>query len=150
MKIPEFLFILINPVVRILLKSPIHFFWSGSLMLLTFTGRKSGKRFTTPVRFIRTGETVRCFTSSENQWWRNLRGGSDVVLRIEGRDIPYHANVVENDPKEIEKWLVYYLASFPQDAAYHDIRLNKDKSLNSLDLERASSNAVVVEACPVL
>jgi len=148
-KIPEFLFVLINPIVGLLLKSPIHYFWSSSLLLITFTGRRSGKKFTTPVRFIRTGEIVRCFTSSENQWWRNLRGGSDVVLRIEGRETPYHAVAVENDPAEIEKWLVYYLARFPQDAAYHDIRLNKDKSLDTASLQRASKNAIVIEASPI-
>jgi len=148
-KIPDFLFVLINPIVRFLLKSPIHFFWSKSLLLITFTGRRSGKQFTTPVRFVISGEIVRCFTSSENQWWRNLRGGSNVVLRIEGREAPYHAVAVENDPAETEKWLVYYLAKFPQDAAYHDIRLNKDKSLDTTSLKKASRNAIVIVASPI-
>ena len=68
------------------------------------------------------------------------------MLRIEGQDAPYHATPVENDPDEVRKWLRYYLGLFPQDAAYHDIRLNKDKSLVSEDLERASRSAIVVEA----
>jgi hypothetical protein len=45
--------------------------------------------------------------------------------------------------------LVSYLELFPQDAAYHDIRLNKDKSLNEQDLEQAARAAVVVESVPV-
>jgi len=150
MKIPEPLFVIINPIIRDLLRSWIHFFWSGSLMLITFTGRKSGRQFTTPVRYIRDGETVRCFTSAENQWWRNMRGGVDVVLRIEGRDVPYHARAVENNPEEVKKWLQYYLGLFPQDAAYHDIRIRRDKTLLAEDLERASRNAIVIEAKPTL
>ncbi len=146
MKIPEPLFAIINPIVRFLLRSRIHFFWSESLMLITFTGRKSGRQFTTPVRFIRNDETVRCFTSAENQWWRNLRGGADVVLRIGGRDAPYHATAVENDPDEVKKWLRYYLGLFPQDAAYHDIRVNRNKSLVAEDLEKSSRSAILVEA----
>jgi hypothetical protein len=118
-------------------------------MLITFAGRKSKRRFTTPVRYVRDGDIVRCFTSAQNQWWRNLRGGADVVLRIEGQDAPYHATAVDNDPVEVEKWLRYYLARFPQDAAYHDIRLNSDKSLVLEDLEKASWSAVVVEARPI-
>ena len=117
-------------------------------MLITFTGRKSGRQFTTPVRYIRDGETVRCFTSPENQWWRNLRGGADVALRIEGRDGPYHAKAVENNPEEVRKWLRCYLGLFPQDAAYHDIRLSRDKSLVAEDLEKASQSAILVEAKP--
>ena len=149
MKIPEPLFILVNPIVRLLLKSWIHFFWSGNLMLITFTGRKSGRRFTTPVRYVRDGETIRCFTSAENLWWRNLRGGANVVLRIGGQDASYQARTVEGDPVEVKKWLQYYLGLFPQDAAYHDIRVNSDKSLVAADLEKASRNAIMVEAKPV-
>ena len=149
MKIPEPLFAIINSIMRFLLRSRIHFFWSRSLMLITFTGRRSGHQFTTPVRYIQDGETVRCFTSAESQWWRNLRGGVDVVLRIEGQDTPHHAKAVESDPEEVKKWLRYYLGLFPQDAAYHDIRLNRDKSLVSEDLERASRSAILVEAKPI-
>jgi hypothetical protein len=50
---------------------------------------------------------------------------------------------------EIKKQLVTYLGLFPQDAAYHDIRLNKDKSLVAEDLEQAVPKAVVVEANPL-
>ncbi len=118
-------------------------------MLITFTGRNSGRQFTTPVRYFRDGETVRSFTSAESQWWRNLRGGADVVLRIEGRDAPYHATAVQNDPEEVRKRLQHYLGLFPQDANYHDIRLNRDKSPVTEDLEKASRNAILVEAKPI-
>jgi len=149
MKIPEPLFAIINPIMRLLLRSPMHFVSSRSLMLITFTGRNSGRQFTIPVRYLQVGETVRCFTSADSQWWRNLRGRADVVLRIEGRDAPYHATAVENDPEEVKKSLRHYLGMFPQDAAYHDVRLNRDKSLVSEDLEKASRSAILVEAKPI-
>jgi len=148
-KLPEPLFAIINPVVRTLLRSPIHRFLSGSLMLITFTGRKSRRLFTTPVRYIYVGETVRCFTSAENLWWRNLRDGADVVLRIKGENKPYHATVIENDPGQVREALQQYLKVFPQDAAYHDIRLVDNKRLDPGDLDRASRNAVVVQAVPI-
>lgn len=146
MRLPEPLFVVINPVMRTLLRSPLHFLWSRSLMLITFTGRKSGRRYTTPVRYVRLDGIVRCFTSSENLWWRNLRGGAVVSLRIEGRERSYHATAIDDDPPRIRAALQHYLALFPQDAAYHGIRLNPDKSLLAEDLERATRDAVVVEA----
>ena len=149
MKIPEVFFAIINPTMRVLLRSPVHGLLSRSLMLISFTGRKSGRRYTTPVRYIRIGTTVRCFTSPENQWWRNLRGGADVTLRIEGVDMAYRAVAIVDDPVIIKAALRDYLELFPQDAAYHDIRLRKDKSLVAKDLERASHEAVVVEATPI-
>lgn len=118
-------------------------------MLVTFSGRKSQRRYTTPVRYIRVGEAVRCFTSSENQWWRNLKGGADVVLRIEGEDKRYYARAIYDEPDKVREALMGYLSHFPQDAAYHDIGLTKNKQLDPQDLERASRNAVVVEARPL-
>lgn len=114
-------------------------------MLITFTGRKSGRSFTTPLRYICNDGVVRCFTSSENQWWRNLRDGSPVTLRIGGKDEVYEARATQ-DPENTRKWLIHYLGLFPQDALYHDIHLEKDKQLNTDELELAAINGVVVEA----
>ncbi|MEH6609625.1 MAG: nitroreductase/quinone reductase family protein [Halioglobus sp.] len=148
MKLPEPLFALINPIMGLLLRSPIHRFWSDSLMLITFTGRNSGKQFTTPVRYVKDGDSILCFTSAENQWWRNLRNGASAQLRVAGESSPYTTSVIENNPSEIKKWLMFYLSQYPQDASYHDIALANDKSLIPEDLERASHEAIVVEAKP--
>jgi hypothetical protein len=148
MRLPEPLFLIINPMMRALLRSPLHFVQSKSVMLITFTGKKSGRRFTTPVRYLRVGNTVRCFTSSENMWWRNLRGGAAVSLRIAGKEGRFWAVPIENNPAAVRQALRHYLCLFPQDAAYHEIRLNRDKSLVEEDLERAAQHAVVVEARP--
>ena len=146
MKIPAPLFAFINPTATLLLRSPLHGFWSRNLLLITFTGRNSGRKFTTPVRYVRTGDTIRCFTSRENQWWRNLRGGAEVTLRIRGKNTDYTATAIDNDPAKVRKWLVYYLDLFPRDAAYHNIKLNSDNTLVEADLERACHEAIVVEA----
>ena len=148
MKLPEPLFAVINPMMRMILRSPFHALCSRSLMLITFTGRNSGRQYTTPVRYLRIGTTVRCFTSSQNQWWKNLRGGADVVLRIEGVDRPYHAIAIDEDPDTIRAALRDYLGLFPQDAAYHEIRLKKNGTPVAEDLEHAVHHAVVVEATP--
>ena len=150
MKLPDAVFSIINPVVRVLLRSPVHGLISSSLMLVSYTGRKTQKRFTTPVRYVTAGDRVRCFTSAETLWWRSLRGGADVVLRLQGQDRPFHATVIENDPDRVKKALENYLKLFPQDAAYQDIRLHKDKTPVAEDLERASRSAIVVEATPVI
>ena len=148
MKIPERLFVIVNPIVRLLLCSPIHGFWSKSLLLITFTGNKSGRQYTTPVRYIRDGNLIRCFTSAENKWWRNMRGGAEVMLRVQGENKKFRATAIENDPDRVREALVHYLRKYPQDAAYHDIRLNKDRTLVTEDLEHASNSSIVVEAEP--
>ena len=74
----------LNPLIITILRSPLHPMMSKAIMLITFTGRKSGKRYTTPVSYSRQGETVYVFT--HGTWWKNLRGGAPVSLRLRGQD----------------------------------------------------------------
>jgi deazaflavin-dependent oxidoreductase (nitroreductase family) len=58
---------------------------SKSVLLITFTGRKSGKTYTTPVDYSQEGDQVTIFTHAA--WWKNLRGWAPVTLRIRGREL---------------------------------------------------------------
>jgi len=148
-KMPEPMFAIINPIMKVLLRSPLHGVLSSGIMLITFKGIKSGRWFTTPVRYIHDGNTVRAFSSSETFWWRNLVGGADVTLRLKGKDHRYHAIAVRENPELIRRWMDVYLERYPEDRVYHDVGLNKDGSLNEADIERAAAVAVLVEANPV-
>lgn len=74
---------IMNRLIGLVLRSPLHGVLSNNLMLLTFTGRTSGQQFTTPVTYTRDGNQLTVFSS--NPWWKNLRGGALVTLRIKGR-----------------------------------------------------------------
>lgn len=148
MRIPDSLFTIINPAVRFLLQSPLHRFWSKSLMLITFTGRKTGKVYTTPVRYLRAGGSVWAFTSVENSWWKNLRGGASVRVRIEGKERACRADAVVDDPEAIRSALAEFLAQFPQDAPYYDIGLSSDGHPLEADLERAARRTAWVRVYP--
>ena len=47
-----------NPVVRAVLRSPLHPLLSRSLALITVTGRRSGRRHPVPVGYRRHGDRV--------------------------------------------------------------------------------------------
>ena len=67
-------------------------------MLLTFQGRKTGKRYSIPVGYLQKGSRLRIFTRSG--WWKNLQGGAAVTVRLRGRDIQGTARLVE-DPQVV-------------------------------------------------
>ena len=75
--------------MRGLLRSPAHRLASGSLLLITVTGRRSGRRFTIPVGYRQADDVVTITVGwpQRKQWWRNLREEApvEVVLRGEGR-----------------------------------------------------------------
>lgn len=85
----------VNRVVGPLVTSP-H--W-GRLVerwmtLVTYTGRRSGRTFSLPVAYRRSGDTVTIGVSLPDQkkWWRNFLGtGGPILLRLEGTDRPGHA-----------------------------------------------------------
>ena len=56
------------------------------MMLLTYTGRKTGKRYTIPVGYVRDEEVLVVFSS--RAWRRNLRGGALVEVILQGRRYP--------------------------------------------------------------
>ena len=84
----------INPFVSMILRSPLHRLLSSHVLLLTFTGRKTGKRFTIPVGYTRKGDTFTLFSSKS--WYKNLRGGGHVAVHLQGRRRTGRVEVIED------------------------------------------------------
>jgi deazaflavin-dependent oxidoreductase (nitroreductase family) len=74
---------LLNPIVKFLLNSPIHWPLSHWFAILSWTGRKTGKRYSTPVSHIREGEVV--WITTGDRWWRNLGDRGPVTIRVRGQ-----------------------------------------------------------------
>ena len=75
---------LYNPIVILLLHSPLHSLMDKSTILITFTGRKSGKTYTIPVSYVRDGDTLMMISQREHSWWKNLRGGAQGYALFAG------------------------------------------------------------------
>lgn len=75
-----------NPVVKVILSSPLHPLLSRGLALITVTGSRSGRRYTFPVGYRQEGDrvTVNVGWPERKRWWRNLRYGGTVEMRIRG------------------------------------------------------------------
>ena len=132
-----------NWELKSILKSPLHGLVSGNTMLITFIGRKSGKQYTTPMGYFRDGGTVICSTKAN--WWKNLRGGAIVSLRIQGRDFEGVAEPVLGDVARIAKGIRKFLLRHPSWARFSDVALDEDGTLNSQDLARAAESSTLIE-----
>jgi hypothetical protein len=71
---------LVNPIVRLILRSPVHRLLSGSIALITYRGRKSGKTYTLQAQYVQADGLIYILPGAPEQktWWRNLRGGAPV------------------------------------------------------------------------
>jgi len=92
--IPRGAFKLVNPIMKLLLSSPLHGLMSSNLMLLKFSGRKTGRRISVPVGYVRQENHLIVFTFGK--WWRNLQNNAEVTLRLQGKDMKGRANVVSD------------------------------------------------------
>ncbi|MET0237081.1 MAG: nitroreductase/quinone reductase family protein [Kibdelosporangium sp.] len=74
---------------------------SRHLTIVTYTGRRSGRTFSTPVGFRRTGDvvTIGVQLPEAKKWWRNfLDDGGPITLELDGADRAGHA-VARRDEK---------------------------------------------------
>lgn len=110
MKLQQILNKIANPVMKWLLRSPLHGMMSKRVVLIEFTGRTSGKTYRTPVMYASCDDGIVVSTSRDYLWWRNLRGGAAVRLWLRGRELRGHANTSE-DPDDIARAL---RAIYPQ------------------------------------
>src|SRR3990172_7173424 len=98
----------VNTLMKGFLRAPVlHRLVSNKIMLITFTGRKSGKTYTTPVSYLNDGDTVLAFTHA--RWWQNCTGGAPVTVRIKGKDVRGSAEAIPDDKAAIAEALARHL-----------------------------------------
>ncbi|MGI5504572.1 nitroreductase/quinone reductase family protein [Lentzea sp. JNUCC 0626] len=70
------------------------------ITVVSYTGRKSGRTFTTPVGYQRKGDTVniQVMMPDAKSWWRNFNGeGGPLTLELDGAQRTGHATSHRDD-----------------------------------------------------
>jgi hypothetical protein len=104
--------------VAAVLRSPLHRLLSGSLLLVSFTGRRTGQEHTRPVMFAEDERGLIIFVGHAEQkvWWRNLTERAPVRVRLRGLELEGYGEVVKRDSALAGR----YLARFPRARAAID------------------------------
>ena len=129
-----------NPFIRLVLGSRAHQTMSGQLMLLSFTGRRTGRSYTTPVSYVREGTDL--LVPGGGAWWKNLTSGTATV-RLQGK---WHVVTPEviREPVALSAVLGRMLAINPAIAAFTGIRLGSDGWPFAESLERERRRGFVI------
>lgn len=104
----------LNPIMKLVLSSPLARRAGKGLMLLTVTGRRSGRRITVPVGRHEVDGVLTVVAGG--QWKLNLRGGAPVELVIGGRPRTGRAEL-EEDPDAVARVLLVLLEQVGLDNA---------------------------------
>ena len=132
----------INPLMRWGLAGPLHArFGSDTLMVLSFTGRRTGKRYRFPIGYMQQGSTL--ISYSPFSWWRSLRSGAPVTVTVRGRTLQGRAEAI-TDTAIVEAGMLVYLRHNPGDAKYFEVEIGPGGEPDAADVARAAQRNVQV------
>jgi deazaflavin-dependent oxidoreductase (nitroreductase family) len=114
-----------NPFVTALLRSPLHGVISRNTALITVTGRRSGKRYTTPVNYVRDNDMLIVVSQADRNWWKNLGGGAPVTFELCGQRLNGYAESFKS-PEAVGEGLIYLIRRFPKFRTLYHISLTSD------------------------
>lgn len=133
----------VNRILMRLLRSPLSRLVDGGLMLLTVTGRRTGRTFTFPVQYVEDGRVLWVYAggSDAKTWWRNLVNGADVEVLLRRRVYPATAIAVTlaEALELVEDGLRRYVDRFPATSRRLGIATG-----DSLAFEQTGADTVIV------
>ena len=88
----------VNPLLRFLLRTPVMGARRKALMVLSFTGRKSGRRYEIPVSAHQIDNDLYALTGAA--WRLNFRGGASAEVLHDGKTTTMHGELIE-DPSVV-------------------------------------------------
>jgi hypothetical protein len=97
--------------------------------LLSFTGRKTGKRYDIPVSYQRDGDVVTVITKKLRKWWHNFETPAEVEVRLAGKRYAGKAEA-RTDAAEMLDFMTGYLEMRPIDAKAYGLKkdeITRDK-----------------------
>jgi hypothetical protein len=132
-----------NDFMNWVLRSPFHSVLSNGMMIITMTGRKTGKTYTFPVGYFEEGGYLWVITSRDRNWWRNFQGGANVNLLLKRKPVTGFA-ITELDGSAVEARMTEYLWHVPQAAKPLGIRVENGNA-NAEDISRTAKERLFVK-----
>ena len=129
-----------SPVVRWVLSGRSHSLMSRQLLLVSFTGRKTGRSYTTPVSYVHLGNEL--LIPGGGRWWKNLASGP-VSVRLQESRLPVTPEVI-TESQGMSEALGRMMANNPAVSVFTGIGRGQDGQPNPDDLERERRRGFVV------
>jgi hypothetical protein len=137
---PDAAYKVINPLLGLLLRSPLHSPISKRLLLLEFTGRKSGKRFRLPIAYVQ--DEAALLLSTQSRWKANLRGGARVKVWLSGTQRLGTAELI-TDANGTRESLERMIRAEPGFGQIIGVNVDPDGRISQADLDRVRAEGFV-------
>ena len=136
----------INPLIRLILRSPLRFLLGDNLIAITYSGRRSGHKFSLVAMYAEFGKELLVVVAQpeKKKWWRNFHEKASADVIFKGRRFACAGQVPKRDPARIVPRLEAYCSRHSSSARIFKLRREKDGKFNSEDLARAAKDVVMV------
>ncbi len=137
-----------NAFMKAIIVSPLHGLMGDGLALITVTGRKSGRRISTPVNVSPQGREFLVLSYRNRTWWRNLLEGRSGELHHRGKSFSVSARILDQ-ASGVLPVLKSYFEQYPDRAKYFGIRMDVKGVVLQAELARAAEERVAVFLTPL-
>jgi deazaflavin-dependent oxidoreductase (nitroreductase family) len=124
----------LNALPKFVLRLPFQTPMSRRLVLLRYTGRKSGRSYTIPVSYVEQGDTL--LIPGGGAWKINLEQGSAVRVRLRGSERSASPEVIK-EIDELERLVAFMMAANPAVSRFIGVPREIDGHPNRERLEQA-------------
>jgi len=135
------LFMVLNPFMRLMLHLPIKRMQEG-LLLLTFTGRRSGTQFILPLSYAEDADGSLLIPGG-GAWKLNLAPGRPIQVRLRGKDTTADSEVIW-DSAEIACLLPRLYRDNPQGQDFVGVPIAPDGKPDRAKLEQAIEDGFAI------
>jgi hypothetical protein len=135
-----------KPLVAAILRSPLHPLLSFGLMLISFEGRKTGRRYTFPVGYQQSGATITVLASRARRksWWRNFREPAPIEVLVRGQQLAGVGRALAGDSEEFREAVEATFRRLPRLAGQFGIAYERGSSLSAEQWQVVAREGAVV------
>ena len=136
--------LVVNRIVRAILRSPFHRVLSSHVLVLTFSGRSTGRVYALPLVYVGDNAAIYCCTQrTVTRWWKNLRGSPQVRVHLRGEEREGTAEIVEDLDEKLDPLTKWLKKSRPVQKTY-GVSSRPDGELDPDQVRVAAENAIVI------
>ena len=132
---------MLDATMRSILRSPLHGMVSRKMLIVTVTGRKSGRVYANPVGYVENDGDLLIGTAAK--WRRNLVPGEPVSITWRGRKTAADWEVITDEERIAEPYRIV-IAGNPAHSKRSGVTLDGDGSVNAEQLRSALARGTAV------
>lgn len=134
--------IVMGSILKPLMKSPLHSLVSKQYLEISFTGRKSGKRYKVVTAYKHRGSSIEII--SPGKWWKNLEhDAANVRVLLRGNEYPIDPETFYQSSEVPDAYRHVFTVS-ASTAKLYGVRRNADGSPDDNDVSQATSTCALI------